>query len=341
VTVGDLLAELRKLDVHVVLDDDRLRLNAPAGVLSEEHKRDLAERKHEIIGFLREAQQLSSQQRAIVPLQAAGTRTPIFAVAGHNGDVFAYRWLAEHLGPDQPFFGLQPPGLEEGSEPLTRVEDLAGYFAEQVRAFQPAGPMTIAGFCSGGTIAYELARQLTTSGASITNLILFGAPYCSSYRALQQRVARARYLTGRSVTHTRALLTLPAAERARYLADRARVLLPREANDAEGPSDPVLDRRRAVEDATMAAVSAYTPQPSGCHIDFMIPCESWQRSADDPLRWGRLAASSAVFVGPDDCNGDIMLKPEHAKTFAGHVADAQHRHARGGASKIVDTGRRG
>jgi thioesterase domain-containing protein len=323
----DLLAELRKLDVHVVLDGDRLRLNAPAGVLTDEHKRDLAQRKSEVIAFLREAQQLATQQRAIVPLEAAGTRTPIFAVAGHNGDVFAYRALAQHLGPDQPFFGLQPPGLEEGSEPLTRVEDMASYFAEQIRAFRPVGPMSIAGYCAGGAIAFELARELTNSGAGITNLLLFGAPYCKSYRPLQWKVVRARYFTSRSVTHARVLRTMPAAERARYLAERARKLLPREE-----ASDPVLIRRGAVEEATMAAVRTYSPEPSGSHIDFMIPCESSKRSSAHPLRWSRLAASSTVYVGPDDCNGDTMLRPQHAATFAAFVADAQQRHARGGAA---------
>ena len=161
------------------------------------------------------------------------------------------------------------------------------------------------------------------------NLILFGAPYCSSYRSVQQTMAQARYFASRSVTHARALLTMPAAERAHYLAERARGLLPAEAEEA---TDPVLIRRGAVEEATMAAVRAYSPQPSGSHIDFMIPCESWKRSSDDPLRWSRLAASSTVFVGPDDCNGDTMLLPEHAATFAAFVADAQQRHARGGAA---------
>ncbi len=325
-TVADLLAELRELDVHVVLEQDRLRLNAPAGVLSDEHKSVLSQRKSEIIGFLRDAQQLAGQQRAIVPLEASGTRTPIFAVAGHNGDVFAYRALAQQLGNDQPFFGLQPPGLEEGSEPLTSVEDIARYFAEQIRAFGPTGAMTIAGFCAGGTVAFELARELSISGADVTNLIMFGAPYCSSYRSLQQMMARTRHLSSRSVTHARALSTMPASERARYIAERARRPLPREES-----SDPVLIRRGVVEEATMAAVRAYSPQPFGTHIDFMIPCESWKSSSDDPLRWGRLAASSDVFVGPDDCNGDIMLKAEHAATFAALVADAQQRHARGAA----------
>ena len=157
-TAAELLAELRKLDVSVALDGDRLRLDAPAGVLTDEHKRDLAQRKPEVVAFLREAQRLAVQQRAIVPLQVTGTRAPIFAVAGHNGDVFAYRALVQHLAPDQPFFGLQPAGLEEGSVPLTSVEDMARYFAAQIRAFRPTGPMSIAGYCAGGTVAFELAR---------------------------------------------------------------------------------------------------------------------------------------------------------------------------------------
>jgi thioesterase domain-containing protein len=327
VTAADLLAELRRLDVHVVLDGDRLRLNAPVGVLTDEHKRDLAQRKSEVIAFLREAQQLVAQQRAIVPLEAAGTRTPIFAVAGHNGDVFAYRALAQNLGPDQPFFGMQPPGLEQGSEPLMRVEDIARYFSEQIRAFRPVGPMSIAGYCAGGTIAFELARALTNSGACITNLILFGAPYCKSYRPVPWTVVRARYFTSRTVTHARALLTMPAAERPRFFAERARKLLPHEET-----SDPVLVRRGAVEKATMAAVRAYSPETFGSHIDFMIPCESSQRSWTRPLRWSRLAASSTVYVGPDNCDGDTMLKPEHAATFAAFVAEAQQRHTRSGTA---------
>jgi len=322
VTAAHLLTELRKLDVHVGLDGDRLRINAPAGVLTDEHKRDLAQLKPEVIAFLREAQQLAAQQRAIVPLEAAGTKTPIFAVAGHNGDVFTYRALAQHLGQDQPFFGLQPPGLEEGTEPLTRVEDIAGYFADQIRKFRPTGPMTIAGYCAGGSVAYELGHQLAQSGASIVNLILFGAPYCSAYRRMKRSVILTGHVANRSVIHVRTLLTLPAAERSRYLDERKRRLLPPDA------SDPVMIRRGAVQKATLVAARAYSPKPSGIHIDLMIPCESLKRSLADPLRWRRLAASSTEFVGPEDCDSENMLMPEHAATFAAFVAEAQQHHAR-------------
>ena len=64
--------------------------------------------------------------------------------------------------------------------------ELAAYFAAAIRAFQPEGPYVIAGFCAGGTIAFELARQLLRDGARVSGLALFGAPYSPSYRRLPQ-----------------------------------------------------------------------------------------------------------------------------------------------------------
>jgi thioesterase domain-containing protein len=324
--VVEFLAELRGLDAHVALDGDRLRLNAPAGVLTEAHREQLQRRKAEIVEFLRAAQQLAGQQRAIVPLQPRGPHTPVFAVAGHGGDVFCYRALSQHLGTDQPFFGLQPPGLEEGTEPLTRVEDLAAYFGTQIREFRPRGPYTIAGFCAGGTVAFELARQLTLSGQAVTNLVLFGAPFCTSYRKLPQLMANSAYLARRSVVHARTLLTMPTADRRRYFAEKVRALQPA---DTVAPTDPVLARRGLVEEATMAAVRKYEPESFNGHIDLMLPCAAWKHSPDAPLRWSRIAASNSEFIGPDDCNGDNMLLPEHAAKFAELFKNAREQHSRG------------
>jgi len=326
-SVAELLTELRKLDAHVVLEGDRLRLNAPAGVLTDHHRLQLQSRKQEIVNFLRAAQQLASQQRALIPLTAHGTQIPIFAVAGHNGDVFCYRAIAEHLGGDQPFFGLQPPGLEEGSKPQTSVPGLAEYFAHQIREFRPQGPVTVAGFCAGGTVAFELARQLKASAVDVRNLVLFGAPYATSYRKLPQLVANTAYLAQRSVVHARALLTLSGEDRRRYFSDRLKVLQPEAAQPETetAAEDPVLQRRGAVEIATMDAVRGYDPQPLDAHLDLMLPCAPWKSSFDAPLRWKEFVRSTTEFVGPDDCNGDTMLLPEHAATFAAFVAQAQEQ----------------
>lgn len=316
----ELLAELRSLDAHIELDGDGLRVNAPAGALTDDHRRKLQERKSEIVEFLRTAQRLEKQQRAIVPLKPAGTRVPIFAVAGHNGDVFCYRALVRGMDAEQPFYGLQPPGLEEGSVPCTSVEELAGYFADQIRAFLPQGPVAIAGFCAGGTVAFELARQLSESGREVTRLVLFGAPYCAAYHFLPELVARCSQFVRRASIHLRALAALPVTEWRRYIAKRMQAA---RAVAGNAPRDPVMVRRAAVEKATVAAIRHYRPQAFNGHVDVMLPCESWKRSLDAPLRWRRLAASGAMFVGPDGCTGDTMLLSEHAATFASFVEIAR------------------
>ena len=216
------LAELHKRDIQVRSDGGRLHCNAPAGVLTSELRDQLQQYKNEILEFLRSAEALAGQQRAIVPLQPRGNRTPVFAVGGHNGDVFCYRALAQHLGDDQPFYGLEPPGLDGHREPLTRIEDLAAYFAEQIRAFRPNGPYIVAGFCAGGMIAFELGRQLLKERSAISFLALFGAPYPTSYRHLPQLRQRLGQEVDRAVRHTRALASLSSGERPLYIAEKLR-----------------------------------------------------------------------------------------------------------------------
>lgn len=317
--IAELLAELRRLDAYIELDGDRLRLNAPVGALNEHYRRELQERKAEIVTFLRSAQRLAQQQQAIVPLQPQGSNAPIFAVAGHNGDVFCYRTLAQQLGTEQPFFGLQPPGLMEGAEPHTSVKSLAGYFAEQIREFNPDGPLTIAGYCAGGTIAFELARQLSESGRSVTRLVLLGAPYCTCYRFLRGLAFDCNYFLHRAPIHARALIALPVTEWKGYLSGRAQ---PLRTTIGNAPRDPVMVRRVAVEKATLAAIRRYRPRAFNGHVDLLLPCESWKRSLEAPLRWRRHATTGTEFVGPDGCTGDTMLLPEYAATFASFLKHA-------------------
>jgi thioesterase domain-containing protein len=310
--VPDFLAELRSRDIQISTDGDRLRCNAPAGALTPELRDQLQQRKNDILKFLRSASALAEDQRAVVPLQPRGKRTPILAVGGHNGDVFCYRALAQHLGDDQPFFGLQPPGLDGHSEPLARVEDLAAYFAAQIRAFRPDGPYIIAGFCAGGTIAFELGRQLLQERAAISFLALFGSPYPTSYRLLPQLRQRIDFELERALKHTRALASLSFKGRRSYIAEKLRQ---RKARFDATP-DPVLVLRARVEKLTMAAVRRYSPRHFAGRVSLFLPSKEWLLSRDAPLGWRSVARSTEQYFGPDGCNGDRMLREPYARAFA-------------------------
>jgi len=314
--VPALLAELRGRDIQVWADGDRLRCSAAADVLTPGLREQLQQCKKEILEFLRSASALAQLHRAIVPLQPGGRRIPIFGVAGHNGDVFCYRALAQHLGDDQPFYGLEPPGRDGQSEPLSRTEDLAGYFAAQIRAFRPDEPCIIAGYCAGGTIAFELGRQLLQAGAAIPFLALFGAPYPTSYRLLPQLEYLLRRQVGRVVKHARALAALSPGERRLYIAEKLRSRQAQRAADPPAAPDSVLLQRARVERATIAAARRYTPRHFAGRVSLFLPCKEWVGSGLEPLRWRSVAQHAEEYFGPDGCTTDIMLREPHAPAFA-------------------------
>jgi thioesterase domain-containing protein len=309
VSVAAFLSELRRRDIQVWVDGDQLRCNARTGALTPELRDELRQRKGDIVEFLRSAEAVSKQQRAIVPLQQNGSRVPVFAVPGHNGDVFCYRALAQSLGDQQPFFGLQPPGLDGQSEPLQGVEALAAYFAAQVREFQPRGPYIIAGFCAGGAIAFELAQQLRAGGQAIAFLALFGSPYPGFFRPWTQFRRWAMRQPELLARQARKLAGKPLSESLRYLARKMR--------RQETPTlDPVLLLRAKVEQANLSAVRAYAPRPYDGTVCLFLPCREWQHAGFLALRWQSVARRSEEYSGPEGCNGDNMLLARNAPAFA-------------------------
>ena len=302
------LSELRRRDIEVRAVGGQLHCTAKAGALTPELREQLRQCKSDILQMLASAHVLAAQERAIVPLQASGTRTPVFAAPGHNGDVFCYRALAQRLGEDQPFFGLQPPGVDGQDAPLERVEDLAACFARQVRAFRPQGPYIIAGYCAGGTVAYELAQQLARDGAQIDLLALFGAPYPAHFRF----PARLRRHLAEKVELLRDLVTRSPAEYRRYLAERLRLRGERVRARAAAAADPVLVLRAKVERATLAAVRAYAPHKSVGRVALFLPSRQWHAAR----RWRSVTPRAEEYFGPDGCDSQDMLREPHADAFA-------------------------
>ena len=110
---------------------------------------------------------------SLVPLQPHGEQPPFICAHPHTGTIDCYRQLAEALGPDQPFYAIQPqPSLGERWVD-TPLVDLAAGYVRDIRALQPAGPYYLGGYSSGGTLAYEIAQQMRAQGQVVAILVLF------------------------------------------------------------------------------------------------------------------------------------------------------------------------
>jgi amino acid adenylation domain-containing protein/FkbH-like protein len=121
----------------------------------------------------------------IVPVQANGSRPPLFLVHGAGGDVlWGYANLAKYLHPEQPVYGIKSRG-QVGLGEFDQIEDMARYYLEQIRAQQPNGPYFLGGYCFGGNIAYEMARQLRSQGEIVSQLLLIDAtPSNAGYESI-------------------------------------------------------------------------------------------------------------------------------------------------------------
>lgn len=318
--IAPLLEELHRRDIELRVDGTRLLCSAPPGALGPEEQALLRERKQDILDFLIAAQSLAAHPPAIVPLQAAGLRPPIFAAPGHNGDVFCYRALVEHLDSDQPLFGLQPPGLNGSAPPLASIDALAAYFATQIRAFQPSGPYIIAGYCAGGAIAFELARQLIGQGSQVPTTVLFGSPCPAWYAPLPQLRLQAIEQATRLARHARALLTLPWPELRAYIDDGRQRREGRRAEARQRAADPVMVRRAAVETATLQAVKRYRPGYLAGRLCLILPNHRWRHAHDRWLGWPPdLAAHTEEYCGTGACENDEMLLAPQVAPFAGFL----------------------
>jgi len=107
----------------------------------------------------------------LVAIQPKGSKPPLFFVHSMDGGVMIYRSLAQHLGFDQPFYGLQAPPLAEVDQSPSMVE-MAVRYAEAIRTVQPDGPYLIGGYSYGGYIAFEMASQLRKWGQEVSLLAI-------------------------------------------------------------------------------------------------------------------------------------------------------------------------
>ncbi|MBV8354876.1 MAG: hypothetical protein JO101_06125, partial [Candidatus Eremiobacteraeota bacterium] len=104
------------------------------------------------------------------------SRTPLFWLHGmYNGDGL-YSWnMVEPLDDGQPVWLVHPHGHDNAPFP-DDVSSLAAERVEAIRAVRPQGPYRIGGFCTGGVVAFEIARQLQDAGEVVESVVMVSPP---------------------------------------------------------------------------------------------------------------------------------------------------------------------
>lgn len=86
-----------------------------------------------------------------------------------GGQIHWYVALAYALAEQYPVYGLEG---QDSSQPGQAIGSIACQYGEASRRQNPEGPYLLAGWSSGGPIAFELACQMEASGGKVSTLVL-------------------------------------------------------------------------------------------------------------------------------------------------------------------------
>ena len=259
----------------------------------------------------------SGRSNVLVPIQPLGTRAPLFVLPPVGGTVYFYRALAQALGPDQPVWGLQAPGLEGDEQPIENLEAMAAFYLEAIAPVRKAGvPVHLAGASMGGLVAFEMARQLAGRGEPVGMAALLDTTGGSATGSIDERAA----LLAMVHMLTEGRFRIPAEELLGLSPDEQidRVFAEAAARDisTEGVSRDRIARLRRVIEANLKARAGYREQPYAgnllfCRAEIRLPGE-----VDRPETfWFPLAQGGVeVFDVPGD--HESMLQTPNVERLA-------------------------
>ena len=237
---------------------------------------------------------------SLVAIQPSGTNPPIFFVHGIGGQIIGFRGLASHLGPEQPFYGLQAQGMYGGQPILTRVEDMASDYLREIRMLKPHGPYYLGGLSFGGLVAYEMAQQLSAQGEDVGMVALCGT-FAENWARKQLIMKLMRLPINRSLSYA-VHKTGVYAKNLRHMV--AFQFLPQ----------PLKEIRKSLHHAA----AAYTAQPYSGRVVYFWPEKRSIRDFDDARAgWGELAANLEIVDVPGD--HDTILDEPNVGFLAGQL----------------------
>lgn len=109
----------------------------------------------------------------VIPLRRSDSGSPLFLLGTGGGSAVPYLPAARRISPPRPVYGLQIHGQRGLTKDLPPLATLAADFISEIRRLQPRGPYHFGGWSFGGFLAFEIARQLESSGESVAQLLIF------------------------------------------------------------------------------------------------------------------------------------------------------------------------
>jgi thioesterase domain-containing protein len=200
---------------------------------------------------------------------------------------------------------------------------MAAEYIRFMRSMQPHGPYYLGGYCYGGVVAFEMARQLEQAGERTALLAIFEG-YAIGRRATLRKHWRPKVMLSflrnlpywlRDNLHPDGpyahLLPWEQVQRLQQLGrEPARLDCPLRCPSASGD---FADRRRQLEAAHDLAMTHYRPGPYAGRLTlFRVQAMSLFRAHDPTMGWGEWAQQGVDVRMTPGTHYNILERPHVA-----------------------------
>jgi thioesterase domain-containing protein/aryl carrier-like protein len=262
---------------------------------------------------------------SLVTIQPRGSRPPLFLVHGIGGSVLVFNDMIKHLEADRPLYGIEYEFSTARPELLV-VENLAAQYVAEIQKVQPHGPYHLLGYSFGGTLAFEIARQLRAANEEVALLGMLDssrvgrAKAVRGGRGVRRRLKRVAYLArfhlGRlafgpkRIAYVREELVTRVTQFLYAALTGAGLRLPKSLEDGE--------------QVNLFAATRYRPSPYSGRITLFRAVKGLGAGADDlELGWRGLADEGVEVRAIPGTHFDLLREP-NVRFLALKVTAALH-----------------
>jgi acyl-CoA synthetase (AMP-forming)/AMP-acid ligase II/thioesterase domain-containing protein len=283
-----------------------------------------------------------SETSPFIALQPKGSRIPFFCIPGAEENPYCFLHLAKELGLDQPFFVVRDPRpLQDRG--LYTLEEHAARFRDVILSMRPEGPCLLGGYCYGGILAFEIARQLMAANRDVPLLVLFEVPtpgypkIARHWKNILRQSATlfSRLLRGGNGTvwqQARSQLGVWRTLVGRKLQATTRRVL------VSTHMQAVIQSIEPVEVRNERAARAYIPFALKCNVVHFLAADKFQSPPilhDPRLGWGDVAGDG-LSVHKVHGVADAIFKPPNVSELGSQLRSLLDReNARAGTLEMV------
>jgi amino acid adenylation domain-containing protein len=119
---------------------------------------------------------IKKDRNSILLKRGVNEERNLFLVHGGGGEAMAYGEFCNHINNEYNCWGIQADRFEDYTPIILSIPEVAEKYIKTIKKIQPHGPYNIAGWCIGGSIAFEMVRQLELMEENVEFLAVIDSP---------------------------------------------------------------------------------------------------------------------------------------------------------------------